>query len=99
MNMLRRIVVCSAVCATALIGVGAGAANAGEINGHGQTLYVNPVTHELHGASDCAYSGLNDDYVLGDHTVSRTQTFPQYKRDYEPDLPPGTPGTACNPTA
>jgi hypothetical protein len=95
--MLRRAVVGSAVCVTALGGFGAGQASAGEITGHGDTLYTNDTTHELHGASECAYSGLNDDYVLGDHTASRTQTFPQFKRDFAPDLPPGTPGYACNP--
>jgi hypothetical protein len=94
---LHRAVVGSAVCVTALLYGGAGQASAGEITGTGTTLYTNDTTHALHGASDCAYSGLNDDYVLGDHTVSRTQTFPQYKRDYDPTLPPGTPGYASNP--
>jgi hypothetical protein len=93
--MLRRAVVGSAVCVTALGGLGGGQASAGEITGNGDSLQIAP--HTLNGKSECAFSGLNDDYVLGDHTVSRTQTFPQYKRDYEPTLPPGTPGYACNP--
>ena len=94
--MLRRAVVGSAVCVTALVGFGAGPASAGEITGNGDSLQIAP--HTLQGKSECAFSGLNDEYyVLHDLTASRTQTFPQYKRDFEPDLPPGTPGYACNP--
>jgi hypothetical protein len=83
-----------ALCAVALVGAGGGTAYAGEITGTGESLQIAP--HTLHGKSACAFSGLNDAYVLGDHSVSRTQTFPQFSRDVTP-LPPGTPGIACNP--
>ena len=79
----------------ATLGLGAGTAMAGEVTGTGRSLQIAP--HDLHSASECAFSGLNDEYVAGNHDVSRVQTFPQYSRDIE-YVPPGTPGTACNPS-
>jgi hypothetical protein len=84
----------------ALAGFGGGTALAGEINGHGNWI-AGSETAPLNGASDCAYSGLNDNYVLGNPLpdsdgFTRTQSFGQVVRQTGPIG--GVPGTACNPT-
>jgi hypothetical protein len=55
-----------AVCAAALVGVGASAAFAGEVTGNGKPKGVND------NASLCAYSGLNDG--IEGQTERKTQT-------------------------
>ena len=55
-----------AVCAAALVGVGASAASAGEVTGNGDLKGVND------NASLCAYSGLNDG--IQGQTDRKTQT-------------------------
>jgi len=99
--MLRIKALCVAVfCAAAFAAVGVGAAFAGEVTGpfpNGTPLWTgtNPDgSHTLHGASVCAFSGLNIPSEDGD--PSRTQSFGQIVR-YAGPLG-GIPGTACNPT-
>jgi hypothetical protein len=63
-----------------VVGVSASSAFAGEVNGKGD-----PVPATDHAASECAFSGLNDEYYVdGDTTAPRTQT--------PKDGPPGAPG-------
>jgi hypothetical protein len=86
-----------------LAGFGGGAAFAGEITGSGKWI-AGSETAPLQGKSDCAFSGLNDNSVLGNPLpdgdgFTRSQSFGQIVRQHSPDAPPpGTPGTACNPT-
>jgi hypothetical protein len=84
-----------AVCAVAVAGLSAGSALAGEITGTGKSLKIGP--NELHGKSECAFSGLNDEFIEGDLTAPRTQSFGQVVREVGPIG--GVPGTACNPTS
>ena len=63
--MLRLKAVCAAVfVAAAFAAVGVGSASAGEITGSGKWI-AGSEGAPLKGKSDCAYSGLNDNYVLG----------------------------------
>jgi hypothetical protein len=66
----------------------AGPALAGEIGGNGKWI-------EVHGKSECAYSGQNDEYQLGDSSAPRTQSWGQIVREVGPLG--GVPGEACNP--
>jgi len=91
----------TAVVSAAIFGgAGASAALAGEVTGpfpNGKPLWTstNPDgSHTLHGASECAFSGLNIPSEDGD--PSRTQSFGQIVRFAGPLG--GIPGTACNPT-
>jgi len=99
--MLRFKGVCVAVfVAIALAAVGAGSAFAGEITGSGKWI-AGSEPAPLNGKSDCAYSGLNDNYVLGkplpdSDGFTRTQSWGQVIRNAGPLG--GVPGTACNPT-
>jgi hypothetical protein len=86
--------------ATALATVGVGSAFAGEINGNGQWI-AGSESAPLKGKSACAYSGLNDNYVLGNPVpdadgFTHTQSWGQVIRVAGPLG--GVPGTACNPT-
>ena len=88
------------VAAAALASVAAGSAFAGEINGNGQWI-AGSESAPLKGKSDCAYSGLNDNYVLGNPVpdadgFTRTQSWGQVIRNAGPLG--GVPGSACNPT-
>jgi hypothetical protein len=88
-------------CACVVLGVGAGAASAGEITGPagpnggtGHTLFVNDLTHELHGNSICAFSGLNNPNEP-DAGAGRTQSYGQIvAAGGKADAP--SPGVACN---
>jgi hypothetical protein len=99
--MGKRIIVGVALCA-GLLGVGATAASAGEITGNGRSLQIAP--HTLHGASICAFSGLNDTYS-GDPTVPdedgfyRTQNWGQLDQATREFLASigEHPGSACKP--
>ena len=62
--MVLRRVLAVAACTAAVVGVGAGSAFAGEITGNGKWI-AGSETAPLKGKSECAYSGLNDNYVLG----------------------------------
>ena len=86
--------------ATALATVGVSSAFAGEITGNGKWIAGSEAA-PLHGKSDCAYSGVNDNYVLGNPVpdadgFTRTQSWGQVIRNAGPLG--GVPGTACNPT-
>jgi hypothetical protein len=91
----------AAAFAVAVLAAGAGSAFAGEVNGHGQYI-AGSNDAPLNGKSDCAYSGLNDNYVFGNPLpdadgFTRTQSYGQVIRNTGPLG--GIPGTACNPTA
>ena len=88
------------VAVAALATVGVGSAFAGEITGNGKWI-AGSESAPLHGKSDCAYSGVNDNYVLGNPIpdadgFTRTQSWGQVIRNAGPLG--GVPGTACNPT-
>ena len=106
--MLRLQACCIVVlAAVALAAVGAGAALAGEVTGSG-TYIAGSDTAPLHGASDCAYSGLNDNYVFGTagpgnpdaDGFTRTQNWGQLDQGARAFLTSIglSPGMACNPT-
>ena len=86
--------------AVVLAVVGVGSAFAGEINGNGKWI-AGSESAPLNGKSACAFSGLNDNYVLGnplpdEDGFTRTQSWGQVVRNAGPLG--GVPGTACNPT-
>jgi len=88
------------VAVTALATVGVGSAFGGEITGNGKWI-AGSESAPLNGKSDCAYSGVNDNYVLGNPVpdadgFTRTQSWGQVIRNAGPLG--GVPGTACNPT-
>jgi hypothetical protein len=107
MGMRRMLAVAS--CIAAVVGVGAGSAFAGEITGNGKPLWTNTtdpnVPHTLHGNSECAFSGQNDNFVLG-HPVpdedgfTRTQSWGQVGQEGRAFLTSIglNPGIACNPS-
>ena len=94
---IRRLLV-AAVCTAVFVGVGAGAAFAGEITGNGKYIAGSPDA-PLHGKSECAYSGQDDpdvDPVTGEDDFGRTQSWGQIVRFAGPLG--GAPGVACNPS-
>jgi hypothetical protein len=100
--MLKKKLFGAAICAATIVGVGAGTAGAGEITGNGKSLQIAP--HTLHGASICAFSGLNDTYS-GDPDVpdadgfTRTQSWGQLSKETKVFLTGigEHPGDACKP--
>ena len=89
----------AAVC-VAVTGLGAASAFAGEVTGNGRYIAGSNAA-PLNGKSECAYSGLNDNYVFGNPLpdadgFTRTQSWGQVVRNAGPLG--GVPGTACNPT-
>ena len=100
---IRR-VVAVAVCTAAVVGAGAGSALAGEITGSGKWI-AGSETAPLKGKSECAYSGLNDNYVLGNPIpdadgFSRTQNWGQVGQEGRAFLTSlgFNPANACNPS-
>ena len=97
MGKTRLLVV--AACAAAVVGVGASAAFAGEVNGSA----TNPKDDFSQGASYCKYSGLNDDPSAAPPEGGKVQSYGQLRRnggdpsslDFPLNLPPGV---GCNPT-
>ena len=99
--MVKKTLLGAAICAGVIVG-GTGASFAGEITGNGKSLKTG--TGELHGASICAFSGLNDTYS-GDPDVpdadgfTRTQSWGQLDQEVRAFL--GTvgahPGDSCKP--
>jgi len=88
------------VAATMLATVGVGSAFGGEITGNGKWI-AGSESAPLKGRSACAYSGRNDNSVLGNPLpdadgFTRTQSWGQVIRNAGPLG--GVPGTACNPT-
>ncbi|MBT8240578.1 MAG: hypothetical protein KJN63_05065 [Acidimicrobiia bacterium] len=105
--MLKRFVVLL-VMASMVLAFSAFTASAGEINGKGERpMVVETVdTPEgdfqiLHARSECAFSGLNDEYLLGlpSDGFGRTQNWgqiPKGDRDFLKSVG-FNPGVACNP--
>ena len=89
------------VAAVMVLSLTASAAFAGEITGKGKTPMVVEVTEDghtiLHGKSACAFSGLNDEFVLGLPNDGRTQNWGQIPKAVR-DTFGFNPGDACNPT-
>ena len=74
-SLLKRTVVV-AMCTGAFVGTGVGSVYAGEITGIGLSLKVEGTDH-LHANSECAFSGLNDEYWApepNDTSFPRVQT-------------------------
>jgi hypothetical protein len=91
----KKSAVAVAVCVVGLSGLSAGTAFAGEITGNGKWIAGNPDA-PLHGQSECAFSGQNDEFQLGDTSAPRTQSWGQNVREAGPLG--GVPGVACNPS-
>ena len=102
--MVVRRVLAVAACTAAVVGVSAGSALAGEITGSGKWI-AGSESAPLKGKSECAYSGLNDNYVLGnpipdEDGFSRTQSWGQVGQGGRAFLTSIglNPGIACNPS-
>lgn len=80
---MGRKTVTTVALAAALSVAGATTASAGEITGNGKSL------KPLSAKSVCAFSGLNDEFILGDTSAPRVQT--------PAEGPSGLAGTFCNP--
>jgi hypothetical protein len=80
-------------CTVAMMSVGWGAAQAGEITGNGKHMFP-PHTHPC--ASICAFSGQNDEFHELGPEFPRVQSFGQIVAEVGPLG--GVPGTECNPT-
>jgi hypothetical protein len=92
---MRKRLLAAAVCAVGIASLTAGSAFAGEITGNGKYIAGSDAA-PLHGQSECAYSGQNDEYQLGDTSAPRTQSWGS---DFASEgVHAGVPGTACNPT-
>lgn len=89
---MRKKMVGVAVFAAMLVGGGANAAFAGEITGNGKSL------KPLSAKSICAFSGLNDEYVLGDESAPRVQNWGSIPKEFRDFLSTvgAHPGEACN---
>jgi hypothetical protein len=85
------------VSAAAVAGLTAGSALAGEITGNGKWI-AGSEEAPLHGNSECAFSGQNDEFVLGDESAPRTQSWGASFARGSGGAFGGVPGTACNPT-
>jgi hypothetical protein len=84
----------AALCAAAAASLSAGPALAGEITGNGKWI-AGTEEAPLNGKSECAYSGQNDEHVLGDESAARAQSWGQLVAEAGPMG--GGPGFACNP--
>ena len=81
-------------CTAALTALGAGSAFAGEITGNGKWI-AGSEEAPLKGRSECAYSGQNDEFVLGlPGDWDRTQSWGQIVRFAGPL---GGAAFGCNP--
>jgi hypothetical protein len=91
---MRKKRLAAAACAVALAGLSAGPAIGGEITGNGKWI-AGSEEAPLHGKSECAFSGQNDENRLGDESAPRTQSWGS---DFASQgVHAGVPGTACNP--
>jgi hypothetical protein len=91
-------------CAAVVGGASTTAAFAGEITGSGKWI-AGSETAPLNGKSECAYSGRNDNSVLGNPLpdgdgFTRTQSWGQVGSLGRAELTAAgfNPGIACNPT-
>jgi hypothetical protein len=101
---MRKSVVAVAVCAVAVAGASAGSALAGEITGNGKWIAGSEAA-PLNGKSECAYSGQNDNFVLGNPVpdadgFTRTQSWGQVGQEGRAFLSSigMNPAIACNPS-
>ena len=100
------------ICAAVVVGLGTGAALAGEVKGPpGTPNPTNPIPGTSgrtaapeHANSACAFSGLNDNYVAGnplpdEDGFTHTQNWGQVSKDGKRFLTSigVSPGKACNP--
>lgn len=86
---MRKLRILAVVVSTvAVMALAAGSAFAGEITGSGK-----PTAGPAHAASECVFSGLNDDDLPTDAVA---QSFGQIVKVAGPQG--GVPGFACNPT-
>jgi hypothetical protein len=108
--LIRRLLATTGAVAI-LLSAGASAVTAGEITGTGRSLQIAP--HVLHGNSECAFSGQEDDQYLNPDGTPRTvvtrgvpghaQSWGQipktgaFGRDFLTSIGLN-PGIACNPT-
>lgn len=95
--MRKRLAV--ALCSIAVLGLTGGSAFAGEITGNGKWIAGSEAA-PLHGASECAFSGQNDEFHLfPNQGWPRTQSWGQEIRGAVPVIGGhvGVPGFACNP--
>jgi len=89
-----------ALCAAAVMGVGANAALAGEVKGHGngETPIGAALPTDPHASSECSFSGQNDD-PNEPGAGGRVQSWGQIVKGavHAPDGSPpgGVPGQAC----
>jgi hypothetical protein len=92
MGRTKKLLCAVAVCATAVVGVGASAAYAGEVKGPpGTPDNENKTGALLVAHSACAASGLNDLDTEDGQNVSQVQTAADSWKYYE--LNKGAPGT------
>jgi hypothetical protein len=92
MGRTKRALCAVAVCASAVVGVSAGTAFAGEVKGPPGTPDNTNSTEALdHANSACAASGLNDLDSNEGQNVSQVQTAADSWKYY--GLPKGAPGT------
>ena len=91
-------------CSLTVAALSAGSALAGEITGNGKWI-AGSETAPLNGKSPCAFSGLNDNYVLGNPVpdedgFTHTQNWGQAGQEARAFLTSIglNPGIACNPT-
>jgi hypothetical protein len=98
--MRAKSLLATAVCVVAVAGLTAAPAFAGEITGNGKWI-AGSEEAPLHGKSECAYSGQNDEYVLGDPSAPRAQSWGHVVTEFVPVVGggAGVPGVACNPTS
>jgi hypothetical protein len=81
-----------AVCTVAVGGFGAGSAFAGEITGNGK-----PVPAPQNAASECSFSGYNDDPNEAAPFGGTAQSYGRLVAQGAKDAFP-SPGDACNPS-
>lgn len=96
--MRKRVAV--ALCAAAALGLTGGSAFAGEMTGNGKWI-AGSEEAAIHGKSECAYSGQNDEFHLfPNEGWPRTQSWGQIIAEAAPVVGGhvGVPGFACNPT-
>ena len=93
--MGKKRMLAAALCAAAVASLSAGPALAGEITGNGKWI-AGTEEAPLNGKSECAYSGRNDENVIGDTSAPREQSWGQLVAEVGPMG--GGPGFACNPS-
>ncbi len=106
--MSKALILSTVFCAAFVVG-GAGATFAGEVTGNGKSLQLEG--GGLHGASACAFSGLEDDVNPGDELLldvepGTVQSFGNHpvagsgvaQGNIPNDPGPAAPGIFCNPS-